>query len=56
MTESGRNYDAYAAALGDRPIEELVDLPLDERSGVAAAMDVSPSSLPPALFTDENLL
>ncbi|CAN7198190.1 AAA family ATPase [Pseudoduganella sp. LjRoot289] len=42
--------------VGERPIEELVDLPLMRNPDEQATMDVLTTILPPALFTDENLL
>ncbi|WP_177307322.1 ATP-binding response regulator [Pseudoduganella namucuonensis] len=42
--------------VGERPIEELVDLPLMRDPDEQATMDVLTTILPPALFTDENLL
>lgn len=42
--------------VGERSIEELVDLPPMRNPGEQATMDVLTTILPPALFTDENLL
>ena len=42
--------------VGQREIEELVDLPLMSDPDSRATMDVLMTILPPTLFTDENLL
>ena len=42
--------------LGARAISGLTDLPLMQDPAVQASMDVLATLLPPALFTDENLL
>ena len=42
--------------LGNRSIEELIDLPLMDDPDRRAMMDVLAAMLPPALFTDENLI
>ena len=42
--------------LGERTIEELVDLPLMTDPDSRATMDVLMTILPPTLFNDQNLL
>ena len=50
-----REYARLSRALGDRPIEALLDLPPMADPVALATMDVLTSLVTPALFTDENL-
>jgi len=50
-----REFERIWQQLGDRTIEELVDLPLMSDENSRATMDVLMTMLPPTLFTDENL-
>src|SRR6185295_11020206 len=54
--EVEREYARIWRQIGSRSIEELVDLPLMADPEWRATMDVLTAVLPPALFTDENLL
>jgi PAS domain S-box-containing protein len=54
--EVRREYDRVWRQVGDRSIEELVDLPLMSNPEVRATLDVLTEVVTPALFTDENLL
>ena len=54
--EVEREYERIWRQIGSRSIEELVDLPLMADPEWRATMDVLTAVLPPALFTDENLL
>src|SRR4030095_7472819 len=54
--EVEREYERIWRQIGRRSIEELVDLPLMADPEWRATMDVLTAVLPPALFTDENLL
>jgi PAS domain S-box-containing protein len=49
-------FDRLFQRLGDREIEALIDLPLMNDADSRATMDVLTAILPPALFSDENLL
>jgi PAS domain S-box-containing protein len=49
-------YDRIWHLVGNRSIEELVDLPLMRNPEVRATLDVLTEVVTPALFTDENLL
>jgi PAS domain S-box-containing protein len=49
-------FDRLRQRLGDRDIEQLVDLPLMDDPAQRATMDVLTTILPPTLFTDQNLL
>jgi PAS domain S-box-containing protein len=51
-----REYDRIWSQLESRPIEELIELPLMSDSVSLATLDVLTKVLPPALFTDANLL
>ncbi|MEX3634098.1 AAA family ATPase [Paraburkholderia sp. BR14427] len=42
--------------IGQRPISALIDLPLLEDEALEATLDVLTAVLPPAFFTDENLV
>lgn len=49
----------YASLLGrlrQRPIESLIELPLLENEALEATLNVLTAVLPPAFFTDENLV
>jgi predicted ATPase len=50
-----REYDRIWPQLGDREIEELIDLPLMTNPDVLDALDVLAEVVTPALFCDENL-
>jgi PAS domain S-box-containing protein len=54
--EVRREYDRIWTQLGNRQIEELVDLPLMTNPDVLDAMDVLSEVVTPAKFCDENLL
>ncbi len=54
--ELQHEYERIWRQIGNRSIEELVDLPLMADPEWRATMDVLTAVLPPALFTDENLL
>jgi len=51
-----REYERTWSLLGSRAIEELVDLPLMSDALSLATQDVLTKVVPPALFTDRNLL
>jgi predicted ATPase len=51
-----REYERTWSLLGGRAIEELVDLPLMSDALSLATLDVLTKVVPPALFTDRNLL
>jgi predicted ATPase/signal transduction histidine kinase len=53
--EVQREFQTFWGALGDRAIEELLDLPVLAEHGCRAVMDVLARMLPPVLFTDRNL-
>jgi hypothetical protein len=54
--EGRREYERIWSQLGSRPIEELIELPLMSDPASLATLDVLTRVLPPALFTDANLL
>ena len=54
--ETKGEYQRLWDLLGDRTISDLIDLPLMKDPVGQAKMDVLATLLPPALFTDENLL
>ncbi|HMF60671.1 MAG TPA: GAF domain-containing protein, partial [Vicinamibacterales bacterium] len=54
--EVRQEYERIWRQIGSRSIEELVDVPLMADPEWRATMDVLTAVLPPALFTDENLL
>jgi PAS domain S-box-containing protein len=54
--EVRQEYERIWGLLGDRSIEELVDLPLMSDPGSRGTLDVLTEVVTPALFTDENLL
>lgn len=49
-------YDRLLAQIGDSPIESLIDLPLLTQRDRRATLDVLTAVLPPAFFSDENLV
>src|SRR5260221_1364365 len=54
--EGRREYERIWSQLGSRAIEELIELPLMSDPVSFATVDVLTKVLPPALFTDANLL
>jgi predicted ATPase len=54
--EARREYELIWSQLGSRAIEQLIELPLMRDPGSLATLDVLTKVLPPALFTDANLL
>jgi PAS domain S-box-containing protein len=54
--EGRREYERIWPQLGSRTIEQLIELPLMSDPVSLATMDVLTKVLPPALFTDANLL
>src|SRR5260370_37561033 len=54
--EARRESDRIWLQLGSRSIEELIELPLMSDPASLATLDVLTKVLPPALFTDANLL
>ena len=54
--EGRQEYERVWSQLGSRAIEELIDLPLMSDPESLATLDVLIKVLPPALFTDANLL
>ena len=54
--EARREYDRIWTQLGERAVETLIDLPLLQDPASLATLDVLTRLLPPALFTDVNLL
>ena len=54
--EGRREYERIWSKLGSRTIEQLIELPLMSDSAPLATLDVLTKVLPPALFTDANLL
>lgn len=54
--DARREYDCILSRLGDRKIEDLIDLPLMSDATSLATMDVLTKLVAPALFTDINLL
>jgi PAS domain S-box-containing protein len=54
--EVRREYEQIWINLGSRAIEKLIELPLMTDPASLATMDVLTKVLPPALFTDANLL
>ena len=49
-------YDQLLQGIGNTPIETLADLPPLDDAGLAATMNVLTAVLPPAFFSDENLV
>jgi predicted ATPase/two-component sensor histidine kinase len=49
-------YDRLLSQIGEAPIESLIDLPLLTDSDRRATLDVLTAVLPPAFFSDENLV
>jgi predicted ATPase len=54
--EARLQYDRIWSQLGDRPIEQVIELPLMTDPAALATLDVLTKILIPALFTDANLL
>jgi PAS domain S-box-containing protein len=54
--EARREYDQIWSQLGDRTIESLIDLPLMTDPASLATLDVLAKIVPPAFYTDANLL
>ncbi|MGF6773721.1 putative ATPase/two-component sensor histidine kinase [Paraburkholderia sp. GAS199] len=54
--EARREYDRLLAQIGESPIESLIDLPLISHRDRQATLDVLTAVLPPAFFSDENLV
>jgi PAS domain S-box-containing protein len=54
--QAGREYERIWLQLGSRTIEELIDLPLMRDPASLATIDVLTKAIPPALYTDPNLL
>jgi predicted ATPase/signal transduction histidine kinase len=55
VEEVRREYDSVWSLLGNRMIEDLIDLPLIEDPALLATVDVLIKVLPPAMQIDENL-
>jgi predicted ATPase/signal transduction histidine kinase len=55
VEEVRREYDRIWSLLGNRKIEDLIDLPLIEDPALLATIDVLIKVLPPAMQIDENL-
>ena len=53
--EARREYDRIWKNLGNRAIEELIELPLMSEPASLATLDVLTKVLPPVMFTDGNL-
>src|SRR6478672_7679381 len=51
-----REYAHIWSRLGGRKVEQLIELPLMSDPASLATLDVLTKVLPPALFTDANLL
>ncbi|WP_085489385.1 AAA family ATPase [Paraburkholderia susongensis] len=49
-------YATLLAQIGQRPVASLIDLPLLENETLEATLNVLTAVLPPAFFTDENLV
>jgi predicted ATPase len=54
--EARREYERIWSQLGDRTIESLIDLPLMSDPASLATLDVLAKIVPPAFYTDANLL
>ncbi len=54
--EARKEYELIWSTLGDRSVEELIDLPVMTDPALLATMDVLIKLRPPALFTDANLV
>jgi predicted ATPase/signal transduction histidine kinase len=54
--QAEREYEQIWSQLGSRTIEQLIELPLMSDPACLATLDVLTKVLPPALFTDANLL
>jgi PAS domain S-box-containing protein len=53
--EVRHEYERIWSRLGDRSIEDLIDLPVMEDAASLATIEVLSKLLPPAMFTDANL-
>ncbi len=51
-----REYERIWALMGDRPIEDLIDLPVMDDPASRATLDVLTAAVTPALWTDPNFL
>ena len=56
VEEGRREYEQIWSQLGNRAIEDLIELPLMSDPASLATLDVLTKALPPALYTDANLL
>jgi predicted ATPase/GAF domain-containing protein len=54
--EARREYERIWSQLGSRAIEELIELPLMSDAASLATLDVLTKLVPPALYTDANLV
>ncbi len=54
--EARKEYEQIWLTLGDRAVEDLIDLPVMTDPALLATMDVLIKLRPPALFTDANLV
>ncbi len=54
--DATREYEHLLASMGSRPVRALADLPLLADPRKQAALDVATALLPPAFFSDENLV
>ncbi len=54
--EARREYERIWSQLGDRTIESLIELPLMSDPASLATLDVLAKIVPPAFYTDANLL
>ncbi|RKP55995.1 trifunctional serine/threonine-protein kinase/ATP-binding protein/sensor histidine kinase [Pararobbsia silviterrae] len=54
--DGAHEYARVLAQVGDREIEQLIDLPFMDHPAALATMDVLTKAFPPALFTDAKLL
>jgi len=54
--EVTRKYEVVLRAIGDRPIESLVDRPRADDAAIVALVDLLATLLLPALLVDENLV
>ncbi|OXC72718.1 Signal transduction histidine kinase CheA [Caballeronia sordidicola] len=54
--EAIREYNLLLSRIGESPIKSLIDLPLLTDSDLRATLDVLTAVLPPAFFSDENLV
>ncbi|RKT21610.1 putative ATPase [Paraburkholderia sp. RAU2J] len=54
--QAREEYDRLLAQIGELPVESLIDLPMLTDSDRRATLDVLTAVLPPAFFSDENLV